>query len=93
MWKARPGRQLRANETFFSDKRPFFTENQGRSIHHAVYNSPLVYTRRVGARRTTRMARRHRRRGPVNGSLGATQYVALVAEEATMPGARSGCCA
>ena len=72
-----------ANETFFSDKRPFFTENQGPfEFTTPSDNSQLVYTRRVG--------------GPaddgdgvgdivgavkVNGSLGATQYGALVAEE------------
>jgi hypothetical protein len=72
-----------ANETFFSDKRPFFTENQGPFEFTTPSDfSQLVYTRRVG--------------GPaddgsgagdivgavkVNGSVGATQYGALVAEE------------
>lgn len=72
-----------AQETFFSDKRPFFTEN------HAIFdfgllidNSQLIYTRRVG--------------GPaddgsgagdiaaavkLNGSLGATSYGVMAADE------------
>ncbi len=73
-----------ANETFFSDKRPFFTENQGIFEFTTPSDfSQLVYTRRVG--------------GPeddgegagdiigavkVNGSFGATQYGVLLAEEA-----------
>nr|MDQ3040645.1 DUF5916 domain-containing protein [Pseudomonadota bacterium] len=73
-----------ANETFFSDKRPFFTENQGIfEFTTPSDSSQLVYTRRVG--------------GPeddgdgagdiigavkVNGSFGATQYGVLLAEEA-----------
>ncbi len=72
-----------ANETFFSDKRPFFTENQGPFEFTTPSDfSQLAYTRRVG--------------GPaddgngvgdiigaakVNGSFGATQYGALIAEE------------
>jgi hypothetical protein len=38
-----------AVETFFSDKRPFFTENQGLfEIPFGYGNSSLIYTRRVG---------------------------------------------
>ncbi|WP_363797973.1 DUF5916 domain-containing protein [Lysobacter firmicutimachus] len=42
-----------ATETFFSDKRPFFTENQSFfDVQFGSYNSNsrLIYTRRVGAR-------------------------------------------
>ena len=42
-----------ATETFFSDKRPFFTENQGFfDVPFGSYNtnSRLIYTRRVGGR-------------------------------------------
>lgn len=38
-----------AVETFFSDKRPFFTENQSLfNVGFGVGNSSLIYTRRVG---------------------------------------------
>ena len=43
-----------ATETFFSDKRPFFTENQGFfDVPFGSYssNSRLIYTRRVGGNR------------------------------------------
>ena len=72
-----------ATETFFSDKRPFFTENQGIFDFGLLDdNSQLIYTRRVG--------------GPsddghgtsdidgalkLNGSLGTTNYGVLAAEE------------
>ena len=75
-----------AIETFFSDKRPFFTENQGffdvpfGSLNNA---NRLIYTRRVGgtaddgsgAGDVTAAAK-------VNGSLGAFNYGAFVATEA-----------
>ena len=72
-----------AEETFFTDKRPFFTENQGIfDFGLLLDNSQLIYTRRVG--------------GPaddgngvgdvegavkLNGSVGATQYGVLAAQE------------
>jgi len=72
-----------ATETFFSDKRPFFTENQGIFDFSLLDdNSQLVYTRRVG--------------GPAddgngvgdidaavkfNGSIGTTSYGVLAADE------------
>ncbi len=72
-----------ATETFFSDKRPFFTENQGLFNFGLLDdNSALIYTRRVG--------------GPaddgsgagdidaaikLNGSLGTTSYGVLAADE------------
>ena len=73
-----------ATETFISDKRPFFTENQGLFEYTTPSDfSQLLYTRRVG--------------GPaddgegsgditaavkVNGSFGATQYGLFAADEA-----------
>ncbi|MGH8145419.1 MAG: DUF5916 domain-containing protein [Rhodanobacteraceae bacterium] len=72
-----------ATETFFSDKRPFFTENHGIFAFSLLDdNSQLVYSRRVG--------------GPsddgggvsdiagaikLNGSQGATSYGILAADE------------
>lgn len=72
-----------ATETYFSDKRPFFTENQGIFKFGLLDdNSALVYTRRVG--------------GPsdyghgvsdinaaikLNGSVGTTNYGVLAADE------------
>ena len=72
-----------AQETFFSDKRPFFTENQGFFDFGLVLdNSKLLYTRRVGARADDRS-------GPAdilgaakfNGSIGGTQFGAFLADE------------
>ncbi|WP_242110784.1 DUF5916 domain-containing protein [Luteimonas aquatica] len=72
-----------ATETFISDKRPFFTENQGLFEYTTPSDfSQLLYTRRIG--------------GPaddgdgsgditaalkVNGSLGATKYGVFAADE------------
>ncbi|MDF3020754.1 MAG: hypothetical protein K0Q92_2057 [Steroidobacteraceae bacterium] len=72
-----------ATETFFSDKRPFFTENQGLFEFTTPSDySQLLYTRRIG--------------GPaddgeglgdiiaalkLNGSFGATKYGVFAAEE------------
>ena len=79
-----------ATETYFSDKRPFFTENQGIFDFSLLDdNSQLVYTRRVG--------------GPaddgngassidgavkINGSVGGTSYGLLAADEAGADGRR-----
>src|SRR5688572_4302001 len=72
-----------ANETFFSDKRPFFTENQGPFEFTTPSDfSQLVYTRRVGgpaddgsgAGDITAAVK-------ANGSFGATKYGVLLAEE------------
>jgi hypothetical protein len=40
-----------AVETFFSDKRPFFTENQSAFVRLSPEEEQLVYTRRVGGPR------------------------------------------
>ncbi|UHQ19665.1 DUF5916 domain-containing protein [Lysobacter sp. KIS68-7] len=77
-----------ANETFFSDKRPFFTENQGPFEFTTPSDfSQLVYTRRVGGPADDGS-------GPgditaavkANGSFGATKYGVLVADEADEAG-------
>ena len=77
-----------ATETFISDKRPFFTENQGIFEYTTPSDySQLLYTRRVG--------------GPaddgdgsgditaalkLNGSIGATKYGVFAADEAESAG-------
>jgi hypothetical protein len=72
-----------ATETFFSDKRPFFTENQGIFDFSLLDdNSQLVYTRRVGG-----PADDGRGAGDIdaavklNGSLGTTSFGVLAADE------------
>jgi hypothetical protein len=73
-----------ANETFYSDKRPFFTENQGLFEFTTPSDfSQLLYTRRVGGPADDG-------KGPgditaavkLNGSLGAYKYGLFVAQEA-----------
>jgi hypothetical protein len=77
-----------ANETFFSDKRPFFTENQGIfDFGTPSDGSQLLYTRRVGGPADDGS-------GPgditaavkVNGSLGKYKYGVFVADEADAAG-------
>jgi hypothetical protein len=77
-----------ANETFFSDKRPFFTENQGIfEFGTPSDNSQLLYTRRVGGAADDGS-------GPgditaavkLNGSVGAYKYGLFAAEEADAAG-------
>lgn len=72
-----------AVETFYSDKRPFFTENQGLfDVPFGQKNSGLVYTRRVGAAADDGS-------GPadvlaalkLNGSTGGTEYGLLTTTE------------
>lgn len=79
-----------AQETFFSDKRPFFTENQGFFDFNLLFdNSQLLYTRRVGASADDGT-------GPAditgaikfNGSVGATEYGAFLADEGGDAGRR-----
>ena len=40
-----------AVESFFSDRRPFFTENQAAFVRQSPEEEQLIYTRRIGARR------------------------------------------
>src|SRR5207253_3797903 len=77
-----------ANETFFSDKRPFFTENQGIFEFGTPSDfSQLLYTRRVGgpaddgngAGAITAAVN-------VNGNLGADKYGVFAAEESDAVG-------
>ena len=77
-----------ANETFFSDKRPFFTENQGIFDFGTPSDfSQLLYTRRVGGPADDGT-------GPgdivaalkLNGSLGAYKDGVFLAEEADAAG-------
>ncbi len=73
-----------AVETFFSDKRPFFTENQSLfNFGFGVGNSSLIYTRRVGGLTDDRTGA-----GDVtaaiklNGSFGQLNYGVFAASEA-----------
>ena len=81
-----------ATETFVSDKRPFFTENQGLFEYTTPSDfSQLLYTRRVGG-----PADDGKGSGDitaavkVNGSLGATKYGVFVADEAEEVGRSFG---
>jgi len=72
-----------AIETFFGDKRPFFTENQGLfDVPFGAGNSRLLYTRRIGGTTDDR-----RGAGDVNaaiklnGSLGQVRYGLLAVNE------------
>jgi len=72
-----------ATETFFSDKRPFFTENQGIfELTTPSDYSQLLYTRRIGG-----PADDGRGLGDIlaavklNGSVGATKYGLFAADE------------
>ena len=73
-----------ATETFVSDKRPFFTENQGLFEFTTPSDfSQLLYTRRVGAPADDGSAAGDITAAvKVNGSVGATQYGLFAADEA-----------
>lgn len=70
-------------ETFFTDKRPFFTENQGIFDFSLLDDySQLVYTRRVGgASDDGHGAADIAGAVKLNGSVGATSYGVLTAQE------------
>jgi hypothetical protein len=72
-----------ATETYVSDKRPFFTENQGIFDFSLLDdNSQLVYTRRVGgASDDGRGAADISAAVKLNGSVGSTSYGVLAANE------------
>ena len=81
-----------ATETFFSDKRPFFTENQGLFEFTTPSDfSQLLYTRRVGG-----PADDGNGSGDItaalklNGSVGATKYGFFAADEAESAGRTFG---
>lgn len=73
-----------ATETYVSDKRPFFTENQGIFDFSLLDdNSQLVYTRRVGGPSDDgRAATDIDTAVKLNGSVGDTSYGVLAADEA-----------
>lgn len=72
-----------AEETFFSDKRPFFTENQGIfNFGMLLDNSQLIYTRRVGGLADDGSgAASIDAAVKLNGSLGGMNYGLMAAEE------------
>jgi Domain of unknown function (DUF5916) len=81
-----------ATETFVSDKRPFFTENQGLfEFTTPSDDSQLLYTRRVGAPTDD-----GRGSGDItgalklNGNLGATKYGIFAADESDEVGRTFG---
>jgi hypothetical protein len=81
-----------ATETFFSDKRPFFTENQGLFEYTTPSDfSQLLYTRRIGG-----PADDGEGAGDIvgalklNGSFGATKYGVFAADEAESVGRTFG---
>jgi len=73
-----------ATETFISDKRPFFTENQGLFEYTTPSDfSQLLYTRRIGAPADDgNGAGDITAAVKVNGSFGATKYGIFAADEA-----------
>jgi hypothetical protein len=73
-----------ATETFISDKRPFFTENQGLFEFTTPSDySQLLYTRRVGAPADDGNGSGDITAAvKVNGSIGATKYGIFAADEA-----------
>ncbi|HET6432243.1 DUF5916 domain-containing protein [Dyella sp.] len=72
-----------AEETFFSDKRPFFTENQGIfDFGLLIDNSQLIYTRRVGGLADDgHGAAEVSAALKLNGSVGGTKYGVMAAQE------------
>ncbi|QNP39500.1 DUF5916 domain-containing protein [Lysobacter solisilvae (ex Woo and Kim 2020)] len=64
-----------AVETFFSDKRPFFTENQGIFDLRTPDSGRLIHTRRIGAGNDINAALK------LNGGLGTLGYGLLAASE------------
>lgn len=81
-----------ATETFISDKRPFFTENQGIFEFTTPSDfSQLLYTRRVGGAADDGLGSGDITAAlKLNGSLGATKYGLFGADEADSVGRRFG---
>ncbi len=73
-----------ATETFISDKRPFFTENQGIFEYTTPSDfSQLLYTRRVGGPADDRQGAGDITAAvKLNGNVGATKYGVFYADEA-----------
>jgi hypothetical protein len=72
-----------AVETFFGDKRPFFTENQGMfDVPFGAGSSRLLYTRRIGGLADDRSGAGDVHAAvKLNGSLGQVRYGLLAATE------------
>jgi hypothetical protein len=72
-----------AVETFFGDKRPFFTENQGMfDVPFGAGNSRLLYTRRIGGTADDGSGAGDVHAAvKLNGSLGQVRYGLLAATE------------
>jgi len=72
-----------AIETFYSDKRPFFTENQALFDLRSAPDGVLFYTRRVGAASDDGSGRAADIAAAVkfNGAAGALKYGAFLADE------------
>ncbi len=72
-----------AVETFFSDKRPFFTENQGLfDVPFGLNNSNLIYTRRVGGAADDGSGAADVLAAlKLNGSIGKVDYGLLASDE------------
>jgi hypothetical protein len=81
-----------ATETFISDKRPFFTENQGIFEFTTPSDfSQLLYTRRVGAPADDGQGAADITGAlKLNGSIGATKYGIFGADEADAAGRSFG---
>lgn len=77
-----------ATETFISDKRPFFTENQGIFEFTTPSDfSQLLYTRRIGGRADDGDGSADITGAvKLNGSIGATKYGVFAADEADAVG-------
>jgi hypothetical protein len=81
-----------ATETFISDKRPFFTENQGIFEYTTPSDfSQLLYTRRVGGPADDGLGSGDITAAlKLNGSVGATKYGVFAADEANSVGRTFG---
>ncbi|GMV29661.1 MAG: hypothetical protein AMXMBFR59_17860 [Rhodanobacteraceae bacterium] len=79
-----------AIETFYSDKRPFFTENQALFDMRSAPDGVLLYTRRIGAASDDGSGRAADIAAAVklNGTAGDLKYGAFLAEEDDEAGRR-----
>jgi hypothetical protein len=81
-----------ATETFISDKRPFFTENQGIFEYTTPSDfSQLLYTRRIGGPADDGLGSGDITAAlKLNGSIGSTKYGVFAADEADSVGRTFG---
>ncbi|MDB9823296.1 DUF5916 domain-containing protein [Deltaproteobacteria bacterium] len=76
-----------AIETMFSDKRPFFTENQGIYQHMMAMSNKIIYTRRIGGWSDDgRSSSDIEGAVKINGSSGSFDYGVIAAQEADTAG-------